>query len=355
VNERIRVNGCEIPDSDFADCFCEVERTAQQLAANRILPHPPSFFEFITATGFLHFARSRVDFAVLEVGMGGRLDATNVTEPRVAVITNVELDHMQFLGSTHRAIAYEKAGIIKPHRPVVSSCENPEAAQVIRRRAAELDADLIETDKVIAVSNVRSDGGRYTFDLQVSGDRFAGLAPALRGRFQMKNAVTAVTAAWSLRRQGFALPEGTVEQGLKEVCWPGRLEQIQDHPLVLLDGAHNPAAATELAGFAREHFRGRALRLVYASMRDKAMGEISEILFPLAAEVYLTQLAQPRAATPDEVQAAARFKPARVIIETDPGRALDRARQASTPQDVILATGSLFLVGALRKGLVRLA
>ena len=177
INERIRVNGCEISDQDFADCFSEVERVVQGLVAQCVLPHLPSFFEFLTATGLLHFSRSNVGFAVLEVGMGGRLDATNVTEPRIAVITNVELDHMQFLGSTHKAIAHEKAGIIKPHRPIVSSCENREAAEVIRNRATELGADLIETDKFAAVSNVKSDCGRYAFDLRLSGDRFPDLRP----------------------------------------------------------------------------------------------------------------------------------------------------------------------------------
>jgi dihydrofolate synthase / folylpolyglutamate synthase len=348
VNERIRVNGCEISDQDFGDCLSEVERVAQRLLAEGVLPHLPSYFEFLTATGLLHFARSLIDFAVLEVGMGGRLDATNVTEPQVSIITNVELDHMQFLGPTHELIAYEKAGIIKAHRPVVSSCENPRAAEVIRRRAAELEADLIETGKVARVSNVRSDCGRYTFDLQLDGDCFAGLAPALRGRFQMKNAVTAVTAAWRLMREGFNISHRNIQEGLRDVSWPGRLEQIEQQPLVLLDGAHNPAAAQELAEFLGEHFSHHTLRLIYASMRDKAIGEICEILFPLAAEVYLTQLAQARAATPEEMLAATRYKPARVTIEMKPGRALDRARQASSPQDLILATGSLFLVGELK-------
>ena len=351
INERIRVNGCEISDREFADCFSEVERVVQSLAAQRVLPHLPSFFEFLTATGLLHFARSKVDFAVLEVGMGGRLDATNVTEPRIAVITNVELDHMQFLGSTHEAIAYEKAGIIKPHRPVVSSCENREAAEVIRSRARELAADLIETDRFATVSNVRSDCGRYAFDLRLNGDCFPGLVPALRGRFQMKNAVTAVTAAWRLAREGFKIPHSAVQKGLQEVSWPGRLEAVQERPLVLLDGAHNPAAARELAEFVREHCARRTLRLIYASMRDKAIAEISEIIFPLAEEVYLTEPVQARAATPEEVLAAARFTPARVIIEIDPARALDAARHASSPDDVILAAGSLFLVGALKQAL----
>src|SRR3989441_2657355 len=156
VNERIRVNGREIPDEDFARSFTEVRQAVDRLLGEKSLAQRPSFFEYLTATAFLHFARAGVDFVVLEVGMGGRLDATNITDPRVAVITNVDLDHMEFLGSTHAAIAYEKAGVIKPRRPVVSSCEHPEAAEVVRRRASELDAELLEVSGFAQLSNVRS-------------------------------------------------------------------------------------------------------------------------------------------------------------------------------------------------------
>src|SRR5262249_29651077 len=151
----------------------------------------------------------------------------------------------------------------------------------------ELDAELIETDKVARVSNVRSEDGRYAFDLQLGKDCFPDLTPALRGRFQMKNAITAVTAGWRLMREGFNISHSAIREGLNKVLWPGRLEKIQERPLVLLDGAHNPAAAQEVAEFVREHLARRTLRLVYASMRDKAIDEISQILFPLAAEVYL--------------------------------------------------------------------
>src|SRR5271157_2781595 len=163
VNERIRVNGNEIGDEEFAASFDEVRRVVNTLVEGKWLPRRPSFFEFLTATAFLHFARSLVDFVVLEVGMGGRLDATNVTDPRVAVITNVDLDHEQFLGNTHAAIASEKAGVIKPHRPVISGCEHPEAAEVIRRRAAELDAPLLEISKAAELLRVRSVDGQYLF------------------------------------------------------------------------------------------------------------------------------------------------------------------------------------------------
>lgn len=349
VNERMSVNGREIPDDDFAWCFTEIQKTADQLLHQGSLPHRPSFFEFLTATAFLYFARSRVNFAVLEVGMGGRLDATNVTEPRVAVITNVDLDHVEFLGSTHAAIAREKAGVIKQGRPVISGCEQGDAADVIRRRCAEVGAELIEISSFAHVSGLQSLWGRYIFDLTLNGDCFSQLRSPLLGKFQLRNAVLAATAAWRLGQEGCRIPRAAIVEGLRKTTWPGRLEVWRENPLVLLDGAHNPAAAREIAAFVREHHRGRAVRLVYASMRDKAIGEISEVLFPLAEEVYLTRPNHPRAASGEEIVAAARFRPGRIFIEPEPARALERACHASDPEGLVLATGSLFLVGAIKK------
>jgi dihydrofolate synthase/folylpolyglutamate synthase len=351
VNERIRVNGREIGDEDFARSFTDVRQTVDRLGAEKALAQRPSFFEFLTATAFLHFARSEIDFGVLEVGMGGRLDATNVTEPRVALITNIDLDHVNFLGSTHAAIASEKAGVIKPARLVVSACENPEAAEVIRERCAELGADLLETPSFARVSGLCNRRGRYRFDLALNGDSFTHLPSPLMGKFQVKNAVTAVAAAWRLSQEGFNISRAAIVDGLRRARWPGRLEVIEEHPLVVLDVAHNPAAAREIAAFAKEQLSGKRLRLVYASMRDKAIGEISEILFPLAREVYLTQPSPARAATPREILAAARHLPDRVIIEPEPARALESAVRASDPQDAVLAVGSLFLVGDVKKAL----
>jgi len=352
VNERIRVDGREIPDEDFASRFTEVGKAVDSLVERKALELRPSFFEHLTACAFQHFARMRVDFAVLEVGMGGRLDATNVTEPRVAVITNVELDHMEFLGATHAAIAREKAGVMKPHRPAISGCENPEAVEVLRRHAAELGAELIELPHFTLISDVQGRDGRYRFDLAVNGDCYAGLSPSLPGKFQVRNAAAAVCAAWRLTEDGWRIPRSAIVEGVRRAKWEGRLETILDRPLVVVDGAHNPAAAREVAAFARENWAGRRLRLVYASMRDKAIGEISHILFPLAEEVYLTRPEVPRAATAEQILAATQIRPPRMVIEPDPVQALAAARRAGTLGDVVLACGSLFLVGALKKALI---
>ena len=349
INERIAVDGAEISDEEFARALSSVKDAVERLLADKSLEKRPSFFEVVTAVAFLHLAQAQVDFAVLEVGMGGRLDATNVTEPRVAVITNIELDHQEFLGATHAAIAREKAGVIKPGRPVISGCAHPEAAAVIRQRCAELGAPLIETRTLGQFLNLRNSQGRYEFDYALNGDLFSNLISPLLGQFQVDNVAAAVAAAWQLRAQGFAIDQTAIDAGLRLASWPGRLDTICDQPLVLLDGAHNPAGAREVARFVRECLAGRKLRLVFASMRDKSFAEMSEMLFPLAAEVYLTRPPHPRAASPEEVLAAAPRKPDRPIIEPDPERALSRAVEASSPDDVVLVAGSLFLVGAIKK------
>ena len=187
----------------------------------------------------------------------------------------------------------------------------------------------------------------------MNGDYFPNLAVPLLGRFQVQNAVAAVAAAWELRRQGFRISPSAITAGVSQASWPGRLEVIREQPLVLIDGAHNPAGAREIAAFVCEHLAGRRLRLLYASMRDKAITEITEILFPLAEEIYLTRPEHARAASPDEILAAARIGAAPIHIEPDPARALALACQSSRPEDVVLAAGSLFLVADIRKAMGR--
>ena len=352
VNERIRVNGQELSDNDFAAAFTAVHQAVERLIEARVLPYQPSFFEYLTAVAFQHFASAAVDFAVLEVGMGGRLDATNVTDASVSVITNVDLDHQEFLGNTLTAIAAEKAGVIKPGRPVVSGCEHPEVREVVRQKCREAGVELIETLGLQSSSNLFHINGRYSFDLQAAGCNITGITLKMAGRFQVKNALTAATAAARLAQAGFNIPPGAIRDGLQAASWPGRLEMIRHRPLVLLDGAHNPAAAREVAEFIRGHYAERRLRLVYASMRDKDIAEISSILFPLAHTVYLTRPGLDRAALPEAILESSRFQPRQTVMEPDPARALEQAIFSSLPDDIILVAGSLFLVGAVKKAVL---
>ncbi len=351
VNERIRLDGAEIGDDDFALAFSEVERAVSRLVAEGALAQRPSFFEFLTATAFVHFARTAVDFAVLEVGMGGRLDATNSAEPEVAVITNIELDHVEYLGHTHAAIAAEKAGVIRSGKPVISGCRQPEAAAVVRQRCAELGADLIELPSFARLIDLGHDDGRYSFGLALNGTQFGALKAPLRGRFQVENASAAVAAAWKLAARGWKIPPAAIAEGIARASWPGRLEVCAERPLTFLDGAHNPAAAAAVADFVRSELQGRPLTLVYASMRDKAIEEVAALLFPLASEIYLTRTSMPRAASPEELRARAGSHAGSTPMHLvpDPALALEQARASSDPGGVVLVAGSLFLVGAIKE------
>lgn len=350
VNERIRVDGRDIGDDAFATAFGDVCAAVEELIANGKIETRPSFFEYLTATGFLAFSRGQVDFAVLEVGMGGRLDATNVTEPRVAIITSIALDHQEFLGTTHAAIAAEKVGVIRSGRPVVSAAGHPEATRIIRERCAALGAPLMELAASSRITSLADRSGRFEFDWSFEGQTLH-LTLALAGKFQVENAAAAATAARLLAKQGFAISDAEITQGIATTTWPGRLETICRRPLVLLDGGHNPAAAQAVAEYVREHLAGRILRLVYASMRDKAVGEITPIFFPLAKEIYLTRPNLARAASAEEILAMAPVRSENLVVEPDPARAVERAVEASAPEDVVLVCGSLFLVGAVKKAL----
>lgn len=352
LNERIRVDGHRIGDDEFAAVFSDVVGAVDRLNENASLRQKPSFFEYITAAAFLHFARKRVNFVVLEVGMGGRLDATNVTDPMVAIITSIDLDHTQYLGDTVAKIAAEKAGVIRPKQLVVMAEERPDAAEVIREKCAALGATLVETSTFAQTKILKDRGGRYSFNLQLGEDRFPNLVCPMLGKFQVQNSVAAFTAGWLLSHRGLNIPRSALVAGLRRGVWPGRMEVVSQRPLAVLDGAHNPAAAREVSAFIKDEWKGRRVRLVYASMRDKDIAEITSLLFPLAHEIYLTQPDNPRAATAQEILAASHCDPALVHLESDPVVAFQKALQTSAAEDVVLAAGSLFLVGALKKWLV---
>lgn len=347
-NERIRISGQDINEDDFAEAYTTVRKCVDKLIAQSELPHLPSFFETLTAMAFQYFATSKIGFAVLEVGMGGRLDATNIVEPRVSIITNISFDHMDFLGHTLAAIAGEKAGIIKAGTPVISGVKEPEAAEVIRRRAAELHAPWVEALESARALGPASHNCRYTFQVLAGSEGLLNIDLPLAGKFQMQNASAAILAASELRRQGFAVSGDNIIQGIRNTSWPGRLEPILRDPLVLLDGAHNPDAARSIAQFVREELAGRPVKMVYASMRDKAIGEIGELLFPLAEEVWVTQTGQARAASPEEIMNIAGSGAWRFHVQVDPIHAVNEAIESAIKDEVILVTGSLFLVGTVR-------
>jgi dihydrofolate synthase/folylpolyglutamate synthase len=349
INERIRINGENISDQDFAAAWSRVHSSIESLIASGKLTAHPTFFECVTAIAFLAFAQHKADFAIYEVGLGGRLDATNIVEPEVAVITPIDFDHENFLGHSIEEIAAEKAGIIKPGAWVVSASERPEARAVIARRCAEMDARLAEVDATARAEDVLSGGGLYSGLAAFTHSRKKlVLAPRLPGRFQIRNALTAAIAARLLAERGFSLPDAAIERGIATANWPGRLERLATQPDLYLDGAHNPAGARELLKFWQENYSGRRIFLVYGAMRDKAVEEISGLLFPHAAAIILTEPRQPRAISAPLLAEMTSHDAKETIIVRDPGEALEAALELAGPRDAVFATGSLYLVGELR-------
>jgi dihydrofolate synthase/folylpolyglutamate synthase len=351
INERIHVNGAEIGDAEFAAAFGRLHAAIEKMLSTGELAAHPTFFECVTAMAFDVFAREAVEFAVLEVGMGGRLDATNLVTPEVCAITQIAFDHESFLGHSIEQIAGEKAGIIKTGVPVVSAAENPEARAVIQRKAEELGAPIVEIDAEYRVKVTACESGFYDAAVSdLAGRTLISLRPGLAGRFQVRNAVAAFAAARILAERGFRrIDERAIAEGIAGVHWPGRLERLQELPVVYLDGAHNPAGARELASFWEENFPGRRIFLVYGAVRDKAVDEVAGILFPRAAKVFITAAHQPRAISAEALAEMTAHLATSVEVVPDAAAALERALTVAEPADAIFGTGSLYLVGDLRR------
>lgn len=352
INERIAVQGVAAGDGEFAAAFSAISGSVESLLAEGTLPHHPSYFECLTAMALWHFARAGVGMAVLEVGLGGRLDATNIVTPEVAVITSIDFDHERYLGHSIEKIAGEKAGIIKPGVPVINAAEHPVARRVVAARAAELGAPVVDVESSYRAEGVRAaDFGRYEF-VACGPEGFSlSLAPPLRGAFQVRNALVAAAVAQQLVARGWRIQDRAIAEGVAAAGWPGRMELVRRQPLLFLDGAHNPAGARQVVRFWEEHLAGRRIHLVYGTVRDKAVGEVAELLFPRAASVVVTQPTTPRAASADTLAQLARALTAEVSLEPEPARALARAIERAGAEEAVFVTGSLFLVGDCQRAL----
>jgi dihydrofolate synthase/folylpolyglutamate synthase len=367
INERIRVNGKEISDDDFAEIHGEVDRMAGHLVDRGELPWHPSFFEMMTAIAFERFAREKVELAALEVGMGGRLDATNVVEPLVSVITDIALDHQKFLGNTVGEIAREKVGIIRPEGVVVTLPQQPEANDVIGNTILDLNARgisavayvppvspgstqyLVPSTRQCAEGAWQEKAGSfYRYPLLVMGREILVETP-LVGRHQLRNVALAIAAAEELSKQGFTgITAASIERGIRETHWPGRFQFIRAHegwPEIVLDVAHNPAGAWALRSALSERYEDRPPIFVFGAMRDKAISEMAEILFPLADRVMATRADNPRSASPEEIQQAAIRTGAGIETAPDVATALQRAKSLASPNAVVVITGSIYVVG----------
>jgi dihydrofolate synthase/folylpolyglutamate synthase len=323
--ERIQVAGVPVTPEQFREAFEVVHEVAERLD----LDSHPTYFETVTAMGFWLFRKLRVDTAVVEVGLGGRLDSTNVVAPVLTVITPIDFDHEVYLGNTLEQIASEKAGILKSSVPAVFSRQRPEADAVLTARAKALRVPVTRAEQFCVKD----------LEMDARGSKFSGLECPLAGEHQVQNAVTAAQALMAL---------GVPPQGIAEARWPGRLEHVAPNPDIILDGAHNPAGARALERYLKKFYEGRRLWLTFGAMRDKAVDEVADILFPLAGELIFPGMNSSRALRPEALAELA----GRGSVAADIGAAMEilheRAKREDISDDVVVITGSLFLVGEAR-------
>jgi len=331
--ERFRINGREMSPETAAQLINELREVVVE-------NEPPTFFEATTAMALVYFTRENTDLAIMEVGMGGRLDATNIICPLVSVITNISLEHQDFLGTSITEIAGEKAGIIKEGVDLVTGARRPRVVKEFRTISREKKAPFWRIGEQVRYRSTASGLSYYGLDR-----RMKGLRLGLKGHFQARNAALALAVAELLERKGFPVSGDQVRAGLRKVDWPGRMQVISTNPEILLDGAHNPAAARALADALQKEYRDRRVLIIIGVMDDKDIREILKWIVPLGDHIIYTRPRYYRAAAPERLMAeAASFDvPGEIVPTLFP--ALDRARALACPSDVIVVCGSLFTVG----------
>lgn len=351
--ERIRVDGRLLSQEDL---LALVEQCRPAIEAVEDI----TTFEIITALGFLHFAQQEVEWAILETGLGGRLDATNIVSPDVTAITTLSYDHTELLGDTLALIAGEKAGIIKPGVPLVCAPQAPEAMQVIEDVCHQRQAELILVGRDWRWERTAGDLTGQTLRVQEQADGhhppvvYENLRIPLLGQHQLLNATMAVALAETLRRRGVAIPEGAMGNGLAQVRWPGRLEVLQPHPCVVVDGAHNPDSVAKLVAALGEWFPHERMVLVFGASEDKDIEGMLKTLLPLSHCVITTQARHPRAADPHELAQmiapllrAGQF----LTVSESVAGAVEQALAWAQAGDLVCGSGSIFVVGEVREAL----
>lgn len=347
--ERIRINNVRISEQRVVELAERVRAQIPRIPAGTgEALHSPTFFEVTTAMAFTHFADEGVDIVVVETGMGGRLDSTNVITPLVSVITNIDLEHTEFLGTSIGQIAFEKAGIIKQGVPVVTAIAQPEAVRIVEQTAADRSAPLYRMGRDFSPENIIR-GRRQSFDHRGIAAQYKDLHIAMLGMHQIDNACLATAAAECLMQAGVGMDEDALRTGLGQTVWEGRLERVSERPDIYLDGAHNPASARVLAAAIRDMKPSyRRLILVTGILADKDYRGILTELVPLADRVIVTRPQYSRAM--DVERLASEIRPLHQAVdsaETVAG-AIGKAREAASSDDLILVTGSLYTVGDAR-------
>ncbi len=355
LNERIRVGDELIANADLARHFTNVEAAAQQLVADSSLPYPPSFFEAMTAVAFLAFAESRVDIAVLEVGIGGRLAATNVVDPILSILTDISLDHTEWLGGTIAEIAREKAGILRSGGLMVTLPQHPAANQVIGEVAVPLGVQAVSAVEYLPMRGTEAvPRNRYTLSLPegILGGGSLEVDSPLAGSHQQRNLALAIAAAVALsHKRGFTIEKHAIEAGIRNTAWPGRLQLLhapsrtQANAPVLLDAAHNPEGAWALRSALSALAVSGPTTLVFGCMADKAVDDLARILFTAVDAVVLTKAATGRAAEPERLAEAARQTGIAHRLIVPASKALEAALESTSREGLVVVAGSIALLG----------
>jgi len=373
-NERIRVNGENIPDEDIARLTQKVQNAMDMMKEKGL--GSPTEFEVVTALGLLYFKEQAVDFLVFEVGLGGRLDATNVVTPLVSVITPISFDHQQYLGNTLTDIAREKCGIIKPGIPVISGPQEDEAMRVIEETCKRLNCPLIKVvdikefnaeEDLLSHRLIESSIEGQRFDIMTKNNIYQGLSISLLGYHQLDNATTAVGAIEALNFSGIHIDSEAIYLGLKQAKWPGRLEILGRRPLVLIDGAHNIAGINSLKQTLIHHFKNQKKIMVLGILKDKDAREMLKDITSLADIIVTTAPDNPRALTAkelaqiisrvydqpndsDENVKSIKIDDKQVPIYTKEKiiEAVELALQLASPEDMVIFAGSLYMIGEAR-------
>lgn len=358
---RMAVNGTDIDHHQLVELIDQIRPLVDKISCNEELG-PLTEFEVVTALALTYFARRKVDLVILEVGLGGRLDATNVVTPILSIITNISLEHTDVLGNTVEAIALEKAGIIKQGRPLLTAAEDRRVLTILEKRCSEIKAPFhriypggttveeIMSEKPVSIIQKITAGGQY-FAYRGFLLHLDNIFVPLRGSYQVNNAATALAAVELLEEYGFSADESSIRSGLAETNWPGRLEVLSEKPFLIMDGAHNPAAIEKLAAALPQYFNYKKLILVIGMLADKDTAAMLEHILPRANTIIFTRPILPRAADPGEIAAfAVNYYGLRnnYMVIYNHGEALEKALEMAGPDDAVLVTGSLYTVSDVR-------
>jgi dihydrofolate synthase / folylpolyglutamate synthase len=344
VEERIRISGRQISSRSFAALATRIAAAEEDLLRRHAMDRGLTTFEFLTCCAYLCFAEKKVDVAVVEVGLGGKLDSTNVIRPEVSVITGIALDHQNYLGNTLTKIAGEKAGIIKEGIPVVSGCCVEAPRRVIRKRAKEVGAPLMEICDDCTIEIKRMVRGRRSIDLHTPVRDYRNLRLSLAGEHQTRNAALAVMTTENLK--SIRIKGRDIRRGLAKARWPGRLDEYDSSRRTLMDGAHNPEGAQLLREYLVEQ-KEKEVHLVFGAVRDKNIKKMGSYLFPLATTIHLSGIANSRSADPADIAKMHRpFRPL-IRIHSNMHEALLAAWKQCSRSGLVVVTGSLYLIGEL--------